>query len=93
MRCLILCYSSPWRAISEELTGGLIAAGASHDASEARPRSFYDLICAFDDYESIEAVYERTTDPVTLAVLADELADLLTERGAILRDLETALCP
>ncbi|MFJ9382031.1 hypothetical protein [Streptomyces sp. NPDC101455] len=42
-------------------------------------------------YASIEAVYERTTDPVTLSVLADELADLLTERGAILCLPEAAL--
>jgi hypothetical protein len=91
MHCLALCYSSPWTAISEELTGGLIAAGASYDASEARPRSFYDLMCTLDDYASIEAVYERTTDPVTLTVLADELADLLTEKGDILRLLEAAL--
>ncbi|MFJ8676840.1 hypothetical protein [Streptomyces sp. NPDC093589] len=83
MSALTFYWNAPWTALSSRLTGELIAVGASGCVNSSRPESLYDLACNLDDTLTFRGVWDRTSDPVTLSVLAEDLADLHAERTGI----------
>nr|WP_024126176.1 hypothetical protein [Streptomyces sp. FR1]AHE38794.1 hypothetical protein pFRL3_17c [Streptomyces sp. FR1] len=83
MDTVTLSWNAPWTALTSRMTGNLIDAGATGCVHSHRPASLYDLMCNLDDTRALRAVRDRATDPVTIAAVDGDLADLEAEHTGI----------